>query len=264
VLSRDDIIGNEDDVVVGSLALDGLAAGEAVTDTVALDLDKPILNEWALEDDPVGEGAGHGSNSAQWLGLVVDPEDVIGETDEANNISTLKGTGVDDITYFPWDANDSGMVTPTDAIFLINRLGDSGADLDGRADPDGSGVVTPTDAIAVINRLGYEMNMAVVEVASEAAAIQAGGAKANDAFARVPVVGAGRETETAYLAEFEFRRRVSGGVSRVSLEAGRQSGDAGLAGEDGLGSPLSNNAPYPVLWADEKQWRYGTDGLSVK
>ncbi|NBD31953.1 MAG: hypothetical protein GVY17_03005, partial [Cyanobacteria bacterium] len=69
----------------------------------------------------------------------------------------------DDITYFPWDIDGSGQVTPSDAIFVINRLGQTANAENALADFDGSGEITPTDSIAAINRLGYSINSEVIE-----------------------------------------------------------------------------------------------------
>ena len=219
VLSRDDVIGNGDDVVVSTLEVDGIAGGEAATGTVALDLDKETLNNWAQEDDPTGQGSGYVSANAEWIGLVVDPEDAIEEIDEANNISQAKGVGKDDVTYFPWDTNASGMVSPTDAIYVINRLGDAAPEFDGEADLDGNGVVTPTDAISVINRLGYEMNTDVVEVEPAVASTSEVLSEPNAAISRVPVTTGSDvdDAERAHQAELELRRGRPGGMGRIGV-----------------------------------------------
>ena len=217
VLSRDGVIGNADDLVITTLELDGLGAGEVATGTVALDLDKAKLNDWAQSDDPPGMGGGHRSGSSEWVGLVVDPAKTVEETNEQNNVNQQRGVGKDHITYFPWDIDDSEMVTPTDAIFVINRLGHFGPDLDGRADLDGSGTVTPTDAIAVINRLGYEMNPAVVEVEPAVASTSEVLSEPNAAISRVPVTTAGDDTETAHRVEVEFQMREESRMGRVEV-----------------------------------------------
>jgi hypothetical protein len=210
VLSRNGLIGDEDDLVVDTLDLNALPAGEAATGTLVLDLPRDVLNDWAEADDPPGGGAGYQCTNVEWIGLVLDPDDLIEETDEDNNIGQEKGTGKDHVTYFPWDIDHSAVVTPTDAIFAINRLGDSGPEMDGRADFDGNGVVTPTDAIAVINRLGYEMNTDVVEVEPAVASTSEVLSDPNDAIARLPVTtatSAVEDAERAHLAEEEFQRR---------------------------------------------------------
>ena len=222
VLSRDGVIGNGDDRVVTTLELEGLAAGETAEGTVILDLDKSVLNEWAQEDDPAGVGSGHRSANREWIGLVVDPDDLIEETNERNNVRQRRRVGKDHITYFPWDLDDSHVVTPTDAIFVINRLGQEAPDVDGRADLDGNGVVTPTDAIGVINRLGYEMNTDVVEVAPAVASTSEVLAEPNAAISRVPVTTAGDsdEAERAHQAELELRRGTAGSLGRVVVSGG--------------------------------------------
>ena len=168
VLSDDEVVGNEDDQVVDTLALGPLTPGETASGTYAGTLDKSTLFDRAQAEDPPAQAPGYQSDNVDWIGLVVDPENVIQETNEDNNIRQEQGVGKDHITYFPWDVDDTAMVTATDAIFVINRLGAGGPDLDGRADLDGNGMVTPSDAIAVINRLGYEMNSGMLEASSTA------------------------------------------------------------------------------------------------
>ena len=219
VLSRDEVIGNGDDRTAGTLDLEALAAGATATGSAELALDKSTLNAWALEDDPTGAQMPHVSTSTAWIGLVADAEGTVSETNEGNNIVQEKGLGKDDITYFPWDIDDSEVVTPTDAIFTINRLGDEGPEMDGRADFDGNGVVTPTDAIAVINRLGYEMNTDVVEVTPGAATTTSGRGEPSNTISRVPVTTAGdiNDAERAHQAELELRRGRPGGMGRIGV-----------------------------------------------
>lgn len=210
VLSRNGVIGDEDDLTVDTLDLDALSAGEIATGTVVLDLPRAALNDWATQDDPPGMGAGYQCTNAEWIGLVVDPEDLVKETEEENNISQEKGVGKDDITYFPWDTNFDGVVTPTDAIFAINRLGETGPGMDPLADPDGSGVVTPTDAIAYLNRLGYEPNTDVVEVSREPTTGTAG-----QALPRIPVSVPPSKVQNAFLTEWEMRREQQGELGSI-------------------------------------------------
>jgi hypothetical protein len=94
-------------------------------------------------------GAGHVSTSVDYLALIT-------------NTGTL--LALDDITYFPWDIDDSGQVTPSDAIYVINRLGQTTTAENALADFDGSGQITPSDAISSINRLGYTINLSVTEI----------------------------------------------------------------------------------------------------
>ena len=161
VLSDDEILGNADDQIVSTVSLSGLAAGDVLTQTVDLQLPVDSLNANALSEDPAGQAAGYVSASKDFLGLVIDPQNVILESNEANNLNGGKGKDKDDITYFPWDLDGSGSVTPTDAIFVVNRLGQTADSTNDKADLDGNGSIAPTDAIAIINRLGYAINPAV-------------------------------------------------------------------------------------------------------
>ena len=258
VLSRDGVIGNGDDRVVTTLELEGLAAGETAEGTVILDLDKSVLNEWAQEDDPAGVGSGHRSANREWIGLVVDPDDLIEETNERNNVRQRRRVGKDHITYFPWDLDDSHVVTPTDAIFVINRLGQEAPDVDGRADLDGNGVVTPTDAISVINRLGYEMNTDVVEVEPAVASTPGVLSAPNAAISRVPVTVASDDTETTHLAELEMQRRADRRISRVMVGdrlSREESEEAGPDADELWSVITARNDGFSALWAPERRGR---------
>jgi RHS repeat-associated protein len=148
VYSDDDIIGNADDQVVGSHTMTDLLTGLSVTDSLTVQLPQDLLNSRAQADDPPGMGNGHVSSSTDMLALVTPTGDVL---------------AIDDITYFPWDIDGNGQVTPSDAIYVINRLGQTTTVDNAWADFDGSGQITPSDAIASINRLGYSLNVGVVE-----------------------------------------------------------------------------------------------------
>ncbi len=164
VLSNDATIGNGDDFVVHSVGYGGLVAGATLSDSIAIAFPVGTLYGRAISDDRPNLGIGHVSTSFEYVGIVIDPDNqVSGELSENNNSNQGKGIDKDDVTYFPFDIDSSGIVTQTDADFVINGLGQTVPPTDARADLDGNGVVTPTDAIALINRLGYERNNSVVE-----------------------------------------------------------------------------------------------------
>ena len=146
VLSDDETIGNADDVVVTTVSIDSLAATTSVQRTLPLSLTVPTLITWARRDDLLGQGIGFRSTSSEYVGIIIDPSNTVTEENDGNNANQGKSVDKDDVTYFPWDTNSSGAVTPTDAGFVINRLGNSVPPADARADLDGNGVVSPTDA----------------------------------------------------------------------------------------------------------------------
>jgi RHS repeat-associated protein len=146
VYSDDDIIGNGDDQIVGTQTIAELLAGESITNTLTVQMPVDLLNSRAQAEDPPGQGSGYVSNNVDHLALVTSSGDVLAS---------------DDITYFPWDIDGSGQVTPSDAIYVINRLGQATTPENALADFDGSGQITPSDAISVINRLGYAVNPTV-------------------------------------------------------------------------------------------------------
>jgi subtilisin-like proprotein convertase family protein len=150
IVLSDDATMDSNDFTVTSVRLPSLAAGETAQWTL-LDLQFPVatLYEWALRDDPPGMGIGYHSTSVEYVGLIIDPANVVTESNESNN------SNQDDVTYFPWDVNADGVVTPSDAGFVVNRLGQTVPPADPRADLNGNGAVTPSDAGNVINRIGY-------------------------------------------------------------------------------------------------------------
>ena len=187
VLSDNNVIGDADDIVVATRSYSGLAGLGSTSDSFLLSISPSVrqtMYNWAKRDDSPSLALPHVSSSSDWLGIVIDPAHAVDETNDANNANQGKGVDKDDVTYFPWDNNSSGQITPTDAIFVINRLAQTVPPGDRRADPDGSGSVTPTDAIGVINRLGYQRNSAVNSAAlpgAEAAKLAAAPAAAASA-----------------------------------------------------------------------------------
>ncbi len=167
VLSDDSFIGNEDDVVVKTVDIAGLAGHASVSETVDLEIDLGVLIDHALASDPAGPVAGQQSAGVDFLGLRIDVDDRIVEFNESNNNNLGRGVDTDDITFFPWDVNPvDGVVTPTDAIFVINRLGELSPPAAPVADTNGDGAVTPIDAVRVVNRIGLVINAGVVEASS--------------------------------------------------------------------------------------------------
>ncbi len=165
VMSVDAVIGNEDDTLLATVGITGIAAGSFEEGTFSPQLNTADLFSRALADDPPGPALGQVSANVFTIGMVVDIHDDVAESNETNNANTGLGVDQDDVTYFPWDMNPTdGALTPTDVIFVINRLGDAPSGNNALADVDGNGAITPTDAISVINRLGLLRNDAVIEV----------------------------------------------------------------------------------------------------
>lgn len=151
-------LGDPTDQILQTLSFEGLAAGTFLTQTVEVSLPLGLLYQRAIAEDSPGMESGFVSQHRDAIGLVIDPNNQVAELDEQNNSNQGQGKDSDDITYFPWDVDSSGAVTPVDAIFVVNRLGQD----DHQADLDGNGQVTPTEAIAIVNRLGYSSNAAVM------------------------------------------------------------------------------------------------------
>ncbi len=161
VLSDDDQIGNGDDIVAASVPFLNLTPHESVTQNVTIALDRTLLYARAMSDDPP-DSSNAAATNADVLGLVIDVGGDVVENLEANNINIGQGVDLDDITFFPWDVNPAdGVISPTDAIFVINRLGQT--DDSSGGDIDGDGAISPTDAISIINRIGLTINSTVFE-----------------------------------------------------------------------------------------------------
>ena len=159
VYSEDEIIGNNDDLQVGTFAIAELGADEELTETREVTIPQERLFAQASEEDLPGQGLDYVSGNVGYLALVIDPSNQLGELDESNNSNRGQGVDLDRITYFPWDVNGSGRVTPTDVVYILNRLGEEGT----LADLNGDGTVTGSDVILVRDRLGYTRNEAVFQ-----------------------------------------------------------------------------------------------------
>ena len=155
VYSDDDIFGNEDDLDLQTIPYeDGLGIGDTLTGAeVAVSIENVnLLYNQAIIEDPAGEGIGYISNNLDYLGIIVDFDEKINESNEENNLAQ------GDITYFPWDVNGSGIVTPTDFIFILNRLGENVTEENKFADLNGDGSISGADALSVGDRFGYLIN----------------------------------------------------------------------------------------------------------
>jgi Ca2+-binding RTX toxin-like protein len=148
IYSDDGIIGNSDDLTVVSQNIPDILIGSNPTKSLTVQLPIDLLNSRAQADDAPNLGANYVSNNVDYIGLTINGGEVL---------------AIDAITYFPWDIDANGKVTPSDAIFVINRLGQTTTSENALADFDGSGQITPSDAIEVINRLGYSINPTVIE-----------------------------------------------------------------------------------------------------
>jgi immune inhibitor A len=156
ILSDDATIGNGDDVAVTTANIPSIIAGGEYIGTVTVDLPVNTLFAHADTEDPTGQPLGTDSTSVDTVAMLLDSTDVVAELDENNNEAT------DDITYFGWDTNRDTVVSPVDAIYVINRLL-PGTDM--LADIDGNTQIQEADVNVIINRFGYQRNTGVDEIA---------------------------------------------------------------------------------------------------
>ncbi len=160
IVYSDDNIFDANDEVVATVEYDlGLEAGASEERSREVFLDLDTLLSRAESEDQGGEGLDYQAQHLDYLGAVVDAGNLVVESNEENNQSAF-----DDITLFPWDINQSGEVTPTDVVFILNRLGNAVTEENKFADFNNNGLIESNDAFAVIDRLGYEVNNQAIEI----------------------------------------------------------------------------------------------------
>ncbi len=164
VYSDNEIIGDVDDLIIDSYSLNSLEGGESLQQYLDIQLPINLLETRVNIEDPLNQGAGYVSRHTDYLGVVIDPDQLLNnEVNRDNNSNQGKGIDLDDITYFPWDLDNDGFVTSLDAMSVINILGQTVSPSNERADFDGDGFITSIDTISIINRLGYSINNSVIE-----------------------------------------------------------------------------------------------------
>lgn len=156
VYSKDSIFGNEDDINLRTISFNSLAVNEVLDQTVSLTLPRDILFAQALVDDPIG---GTTSANILHLGLVVDNDNWVAESNETNNSNNGLAIDYDDFTYFPWDTNSDGVVTPVDVIYVVNRINQEVT----LGDVNGDGLLDNEDIMVIMDYLGYERNTSIVD-----------------------------------------------------------------------------------------------------
>jgi len=175
VFSKNGRIGDRDDIVIGSYSFNRLNAGDTLTRSVTVDIPLDELNTLAIRKDRPGLGRNYQSRDKSFLGLVIDPDNQISESNEGNNSSQKDGVARDDITYFPWDLNDDGVVSSAEARSVRNQLGRPARRNNAGADFDGDGTITSTDVSAIADRIGYRINPQVFEPSISASQPRADG-----------------------------------------------------------------------------------------
>ncbi len=149
--SQDDNINPEEDTLITTKNYANLASGQIIDESLPISIPKNDLILSANTDDPVNLGKDHQSLNTDYLGIIID----------GNLVTLEKGINSDDITYFPWDVNKDGKVTPTDTIFVINRLGQTVSNDNRKADLNLDNQITMEDVNEIYGRLGYSINDAV-------------------------------------------------------------------------------------------------------
>lgn len=167
VWSPNNILGDSDDVNVPGTkqTFADLAANASESRTISVQLDQPTLFAHASQATPADSSTGFVSTEVSYVFLVVDAANAVSETDETDNSGRGHLSDSDDITYFPWDKNGNGGVTPLEALDSIRNIGLD----DAASDFDGTGVVTPLNALSILQRIGATRNLSVNETLKSAA-----------------------------------------------------------------------------------------------
>ncbi|MEZ6126979.1 MAG: CARDB domain-containing protein [Planctomycetaceae bacterium] len=161
VWSPNNIVGDADDVLIDSATqvFAGLAAGQSETRTVTVTLDKSQLFAYSVMAAPAGLSVGTVAADVSRLFLVIDAANDVPENVESNNSGVGHLIDSDDISYFPWDTDNDGTITPLEALAAIQSIGTA----NDASDFDGNGVVTPLEALSIIQRIGYVRNDGIAE-----------------------------------------------------------------------------------------------------
>ena len=131
-------------------ALTGISStgGQAAT----VQLPRDVLYRHALAEDLRYPSFGTLSTSKDWLFLSVESESEAGDALIDNN------TRSNSISYFPWDVDNNGRVTMSDAIAMVNRIGEAPL-INGYSQPydlNGDMLITQSEAMAVYERIGLQ------------------------------------------------------------------------------------------------------------
>ncbi len=151
--STDEVCDSELDTLVGEITLGPITNEETSLQSLTTMLDTLPLLATALAQDTPNPSPGAVSTTTAYLCLDVRPLDRSEDPDEPNY-------QIDDITFFPWDLNNDGVVTPQDGVTVINRIGSEDLEMDINND----GVIDQNDAELILERLGYVRNAAVEEL----------------------------------------------------------------------------------------------------
>jgi hypothetical protein len=154
-LSDDQKLNKESDPVVWQkyMEIDALTGISSTGGQAAMvQLPRDILYRHALAEDLRYPSFGTLSTSKDWLFLSVESESEAGDALIDNN------TRSNSISYFPWDVDNNGRVTMSDAIAMVNRIGEAPL-INGYSQPydlNGDMLITQSEAMAVYERIGLQ------------------------------------------------------------------------------------------------------------
>ncbi len=146
--SNDANINPAEDTLITTKIYDGLQVGKVIEESLSINLDKNVLKSQPDADDGINLGINHRSSREDYLGIIINGE----------NLNQGAGLDRDNITYFPWDINQDGRVTPMDAIFVINNLDRGISNNNIRADLNLDNNITIDDLNEILGRFGYSIN----------------------------------------------------------------------------------------------------------
>lgn len=171
--SEDSIVGNDDDIRVGTATVEHLAPGASTRVGLEVELDRQLLAARSQRDNS-GTTVLLESDFVQYLAVVSDPDNQIEESNE-NGISAAEDNNAnlglyidsDNVTALPADVDQDGIVAPLDALQVISAIGSPVTSLTERYDLDMDGVIAPLDALSVISQIGYTVNTADLTLNAE-------------------------------------------------------------------------------------------------
>lgn len=137
-------------------------AGATLMHTFTIAPDYAQLNQDAQNAQKSALKVGNESEYLAYVCVVVDPKDTIKESDESNNTDVGFRISYDNISYHPYDVDGDGLVTPLDAVQVINTQGKLvDGNIYANLDFDGSGTIDAADADGILAHLGLKPNTQV-------------------------------------------------------------------------------------------------------
>ena len=158
ILSENPLVGDSDDIVIKTIPFDFILAGNEISRSISVDLpiDVIALRSEVILAYPPGLSDVTVTQPQYYLAIEVDTNDDVDESNESNNRNNGEPFDGDDLSFFPWDFDGNGSVELEDVVFVANLMGAVQiGDTILMGDMDLDGIISPSDVIEIINRVGY-------------------------------------------------------------------------------------------------------------